>query len=615
VRRPRPGLATTATRPATAAVPQLARARTARARILALAPWAIGALTGAGVAVALLALRRPAPPTRPVVRFGIQLPRDAEPVGARGSTIAFAPSGSQVVYVGKAPSGQRLYSRRMDLPDPVPVPGSEGGILPFFSPDEQFLGFVQGGRIVKVPVGGGPVTPICTVRGEVFGATWLAGDTIVFASESGLMEVPAAGGTVRGIAHGDSIETFSFPEGLPGGRSVLFGITAHGTLTLAALDRRTGKVKRLSQPGGYPRYVTGGFLVLTHPAGIISAVPFDVGRLEVAGPARTIDDKVNIDVTGDFNLGVSRSGDLAYQPSAGDGDRIVLVDRSGTASPIGADSGYLYVPRLSPDGRRVVVVRGTGNLFTNRDLWVFDLLQHTQTRVTFDTTAAWPVWSPDGREIVYTRFPGGTNTFEARLYVVPADGSGSPRALGDKPGAWQATGFEPGGRGIVYSGVSAPQGKQEIWRLGLDSGATPVQVLANNFNNAAPTLSPDGRWLAYTSDESGRSEVYVRSYPGQGGRWQVSLDGGAEPVWSPKGDEIFYRQGDDMMAAGVRSEPAVEITARTRLFKGNYQTAGFFDQDYGVSRDGRQFVMLTPLVTARQSLVVTLNWFDALRRR
>jgi serine/threonine-protein kinase len=235
--------------------------------------------------------------------------------------------------------------------------------------------------------------------------------------------------------------------------------------------------------------------------------------------------------------------------------------------------------------------------------------------VTFDTTATWPVWSPDSREIVYTRYVNGTNNFLGRLYVIPADGSGAPRALGDKPGQWRATGFEPGGRGIVYSGRGSPQGKEEIWRLDLAGSAAPVQVLANGFNNGAPSLSPDGRWLAYTSDEAGRTEVYVRSYPGQGGRWQVSLEGGSEPIWSPKGGEIFYRNGDDMMVATVRAGTAVEITGRSRLFKGSYQAGTLYDQDYGVSGDGRQFVMLERLVTARQALVVTLNWFEGFKRR
>jgi eukaryotic-like serine/threonine-protein kinase len=607
----RPGTATTASRSATGGSPAAPRPRSTRAKAVALAPWAIALLAVGGAA--LSAWRRPAPAARQVVRFGIQLPRDAEPVGATGSTIAFSPDGSQVVYVGKAPSGQRLYARRMDLPDPVAVPGSEGGKLPFFSPDRQWLGFVQGKKLVKVALAGGPVTPICAVSGEVFGATWTVGDSIVFGADSGLMDVPASGGTPRMIARPDSGESFRFPEVLPGDRGVVFGVVAGGALKLAALDRRSGRVKRLAQPGGYPRYVTGGFLVLFDPSGILSAVPFDAERLEVTGPARPIADKLNINFDGDFNAGVSRSGDLAYQPTNSEGHQLVLVDRAGTIRITGTDSGYYYTPRFAPDGRRVALLRGTAPSFANRDLWVFDLIQHTQTRVTFDTAATWPVWSPDGRRMVYTRFMDGPTGFPARLYWVPADGSGSPQPLADQAGQWRATAFEPGGRGIVYSGAPSPGGKEEIWRVGVDSGSVPARILATAFDNGAPSLSPDGRWLAYTANESGRDEVYVRSYPGAGGRWQVSLEGGSEPIWSPKGGEIFYRNGDAMMAAAVRTQPAFEVTGRTQLFQGQYQTAGFRDQDYSVSNDGKTFAMLQRVVSTRQAIVVTLNWFDQFR--
>jgi serine/threonine-protein kinase len=606
----RPGVATTVSRSAMA--PRSAGPKR-RHRLAALAPWGLALLALAGAA--LSAWRRPAPSARQVVRFGIQLPRDAEPVGATGSTIAFSPDGSQVVYVGKAPSGQRLYSRRMDVPDPAPIPGSEGASLPFFSSDRQTLGFVQGGKLVKVALAGGPVTAICNTPGEVFGATWTAGDTIVFGSDSGLMDVPASGGVPRVIARPDSGGTFHFPEALPGDRNVIFGAAVGGQLKLAVLDRRTGKVKRLPQNGGYPRYVTGGFLVISDPSGILSAVPFDAKRLEVTGPARPIADKLNANADGDINVGVSRSGDLAYQSAPTEGLRVLLVDRSGLTRNAGADSGYLYSPRFSPDGRRLSLLRGTTTTYANRDVWVFDMVQRTQSRVTFDTTAGWPIWSPDGNRIVYTKAVAGSADFQGQLYSVPADGSGSSEPLVKQPGQWKATAFEPGGRGLVYSGRSSPGGKEEIWRVGLDSGGAPVKILASPFNNGAPSLSPDGRWLAYTADESGRDQVYVRSYPGAGGRWQVSLDGGTEPVWSPRGDEIFYRTGEAMMAASVRTKPTFEVMGRTTLFTHQYQAASFHDQDYGVSSDGKTFAVLEAIVGVRQAMVVTLNWFDQFRSR
>ena len=609
----RPGAATVPTRSATAAGPALPSPRTARATIMALIPWTVALLAVAGAA--LVAWRRPATPPRHVIRFGIQLPRDAQPVGAVGSTIAFSPGGSQVVYVGKAPSGQRLYSRRMDSPDPVAIAGSEGASLPFFSPDEQGLGFLQGGKLVKVAVTGGPVTPIAAVVGQVYGATWTAGDTVVFATDSGLMDVPAAGGIPRLIARPDTGEAFLFPEALPGGRAVVFGVMGGGSLKLGALDRRTGKVKRLAQQGGYPRYVTGGLLVLNDPAGLITTVPFDVGRLEVTGPARPIADNLTIDVTGDFNAGVSRSGDLVYQPVVSEGNRLMLVDRAGTARNIGGDSAFFYTPRLSPDGRRVAIVRGTTASYVNFDIWVFDMAQRTQTRVTFDTNAAWPVWSPDGRRIVYSRFVDGTIKFAAPLYWVATDGSGSPQPLMRKAGNWKATGFEPGGRGIVFSGFPTQQSKEEIWRVGVDSGAVPVKVLATPFNNSSPSLSPDGRWLAYVADESGRSEVYVRGYPGSGGRWQVSLEGGTEPIWSGRGGEIFYRNRELMMSASVRTQPGFEVTGRTRLFAGEYPLGNWRDHNYSVTGDGKSFAMLERVVGTRQAMVVTLNWFDRFRAR
>ncbi|MEK6768165.1 MAG: protein kinase, partial [Gemmatimonadota bacterium] len=573
---------------------------------------ALAAVAGAGIWKWLGP--QPVFPGRPVVRFGILLPRDAEPVGATGSTIAFSPDGSRIAYVGRAQSGQRLYVRGLDQLDPVPIPGSEGGILPFFSADGQWVGFRQGSRLVKVALAGGPVLPLCDVVGSTFGATWSVGDTIIFASDSGLLDVPAAGGNPRVVAKPDSGEAFRWPDVLPDGRAVLFTVFARGTVKLAALDRRTGAVQRLQQPGAYPRYVTAGFVVISDPSGIISAVPFDARRLEVTGAAMPLADKVFAGPDGDRNLGVSSTGDFAFQASVTAGSRLVLVDRNGSARDAGSDTGYYYAPRLSPDGKRVAVTRWADVNFSSRDVWVVDLVQRTRTRLTFDTTAESPAWTQDGRRIAYTRHPGGVNSFAGQIHWVPADGSGAPESLVVAAGSWSPVTFEPGGRGLVYHGLATEQAKAEIWQLSLAGASTPHQVLASTFHNYQPSLSPDGRWMAYVSTESGRNEVYVRPYPGPGGRWQVSLDGGDEPVWSATGREIFYRNGDRMMTTTVRTQGGFEVGSRAQLFAGTYDRL-LPNRDYDVSRDGQTFIMFQRVQGAEQSVFVTLNWFDRFRAR
>jgi eukaryotic-like serine/threonine-protein kinase len=457
------------------------------------------------------------------------------------------------------------------------------------------------------------VTAVCETSGATYGATWTPGDTIIFATDSALMAVPAAGGQPHVLAKPGQGEAFRWPEAMPDGRAVLLTVMEGKILRLAALVLRTGEVKRLSQTGGYPRYASAGFVVLTDPSGIISAVPFDAGRLETTGNPVPIADKVIINTDGDVNLGVSRSGGFAYQGTIAFGSRALLVDRQGAAREAGSDTGFYYTPRLSPDGRRVAMFRFTDFGFAAADVWVMDLAQHTRTRLTFDTISAGPVWTPDGRRIAYTRYSKGIlGGPTGAIYWVPSDGSGTPESLVVAPGRWVPAAFEPGGRGLIYSGGTLGS-KTEIRRLDLAGSRTDQQVLASSFNNYSPTLSPDGRWLAYVSDESGRPEVYVRPYPGPGGRWQVSLDGGQEPVWSPAGGEIFFRSGDRMMAATVRTQPGFEVEGRTPLFTGSYDQASRY-RDYDVTRDGRTFVMLQPAQSTALSVFVTLNWFDQFRR-
>jgi serine/threonine-protein kinase len=569
----------------------------------------IGVVAGA----ALWQLTHPAtkPTPHPIVRFGIQLPRDARSGGGTGSTIALSPDGGEIAYVGLTPNGSRLFVRAMGDSATVPIAGTEDGTLPFFSPDGKTLGFHQRGKLAQVPVTGGAVTIITAGDQVAYGASWTPDDSIIFATDSGLMIVAAQGGVQRTIARTDGGEAIRFPDVLPDGKAVLFGIVGNGTLKLGALVRRTGRIKRFEQLGGAPRYVTGGFLVLNDPSGLINAVRFDSDRLEVTGKVGTLFDRGSPTGDGDVNFGVARTGDFAFQSINTNGMRLVLVDRRGGTHRVNADSGFYYFPRFSPDGRRVLIVGSPGADPTLRDLWLLDLGQGTRTRITFDSVALFPFWAPDGRHVGYTAFRPGRSPPESPILAIPIDGSGAVESLVVRRGFWSGSASEPRGGGLLYFGAKDESGKQEIWRTAPGKDTTSSRVTSSPFQNFAPSFSPDGRWIAYISDESGRREVYVRPYPGPGGSAVVSLDGGAEPIWSPTGREIFYRSGDKMMAAAVRTQETFVAGARIQLF--TIPTATPLSTtvpNYDVSRDGQSFLMLEPIIGATQDIVVTLHWFD-----
>ncbi len=572
--------------------------------------WAVAGLAAILAAVTAWGARASAPTPHPVIRLTIQLPHAIEPVTAYGSTIAFSPDGSRLAYVGGDGSKQQLYLRRMDSPEPIPIPGSEGARQPFFSPDGAWLGFDLGYLLAKVSLAGGPVLPICRTTEGIRGATWSEDDTITFATDSGLMEVSAGGGTPRRVARPDSGEVFRFPQALPGGLVVLFSVRSRDPVEVAALIRRTGTIKRIGQPGGYPRWVDAGYLVVTSASGIISAVPFDPERLEVTGSPIPVADQAPAYGDGNLNLAVSRTGDIAYQAFPFEGQSLVVLDRAGVIRDSADASGRRYAPRISPDGRRVAVVQLETVDGYRRDVWLRDLLQKTNTRLTFDSTGGWPLWSADGRSIAYTRWPNGSGTMPGMIAITPADGSGPPEDVPIQPGEWAAAALDS--HGLVYYGAPVESARRQIWRISLEKGGKPEPVVVSSYHNFAASLSPDGKWLAYVSNEADRWEVYVRPYSGPGGRTQVSVEGGAEPIWSGAGGELFYRVGNRMMSATVRTSPTFEVTDRRILFTGDYATAAFGDHNYSVSRDGQTFAMLRPVRGSQQAVVLVLHWFENL---
>ena len=571
------------------------------------APLAVAAIA-TSLALWVSVRPRPEPPTRPVARFTLVLPPSA-PMSdfAAGPTVAFSPDGSRIVYVSSVATGSQLFSRRLDELEPVPLVGTQNARNPFFSPDGRSVAYFSGSKLYKLPLAGGPATLVADVPGLALGATWGATDTIVFRSDKGLMEVAAAGGEPRPLLPPDTSrgETYLFPQYLPDARALLLQIRTKGVDRLGALTIATRKLTRFEQPGSNPRYVSAGYVVVATRSGTLLAVPFDASRLEITGSAVPVADGVVVGPGGAARLGMSRDGAFAYVTGPLAVRELVMVDRAGRARALPAEPQGYIAPRLSPDGRRIAVEVDEPDA-VNSDVWLYDMAQHTRTRLTFDQSGHRPIWTPDGRRVVYSR----GQFSQGDLYWIPADGTGPAESLLVAPEDQWAADITPDGRTLLFrSGGAGPV--RSIHTLPLQGPRTPQPFLINEFDNHSPSLSPDGRWVAYVSNESGRLEVYVRPFPGPGGRWQVSLDGGTEPVWARSGRELFYRNGMKLMVAAIALQPAFAVGARRTLFEGNYVNDPVY-RGYDVTRDGEAFVMVRS-PKPMGDFVVVLNWFDQLR--
>jgi dipeptidyl aminopeptidase/acylaminoacyl peptidase len=404
-------------------------------------------------------------------------------------------------------------------------------------------------------------------------------------------------GTVDTLLAADSGATFLHPHGLPGDRALLFTLVRAQAQRLAVLDLVKRKVKPLDLVGSNPQYVGSGYLVYTSPEGTAHAVGFSLDKLDVTGEAVAIADHVRFGRIGNAMLVVSRSGTIV---SAGGNptERVLeLVDRTGRGTPLSRRVGLFQDPRFSPDGRRIAVS-------LNDEIWVLDPAREALVRLSRDSVATRPAWSPDGRDLLFVH-QGEAVT----LRRLRADGTTPAARLLEwsSAGLWEGL-YTTNGRSLIVRTVG--QGARDIWLAPLEGGE-PTVLVSTPASEVAPALSPDGRWLAYSSDESGQYEVYVRAFSG-GERYLVS-DGGTEPVWSADGKELFYRRGPSLIAASVRAGPAFTVLGRTELFSNPEYEVDPTHANYDVAPDGRHFVMVRH-VGGANALTVTLNLFANLDR-
>ena len=542
------------------AEPEAAGTHVAAPQKRSIAPWAVAAVL-ALVALALWAPWR-TEPLKPLVRLEVDLGADVALPAADGrlqDSVILSPDGTRLVYIASvAGAPSRLYTRRLDQLKATELTGTQGAQSPVFSPDGQWIGFFAANKFNKISVEGGAVVPL-TDTGIPGGAAWSVDGRILLGGlfNIGMRLVPPSGGQVAKltdlgsgeIAHGQ-------PQFLPGGKFALFAVyhqaASADTTSLEAISLSDGKRKVVARGGTNPHYLPSGHLVYLNN-GTLFAIPFDPGKLvETTDNAIPILDDVKVDpITTLSALSFSSNGTLVYRKGGAGavaGESILeWIDAAGKRSPLMTKAGAYGPARLSPDAKRLAMAVVEGG---SQDVWVYDAQRDNMTKLTFGGgNSADPIWTPDGRFVIFQK-PG------EGLYWALADASGQPQHLIEAKSVLVPWSMSRDGKRLAFFEV----GKADGWihtaevteEGGVLKAGKPERFFESKFNEVTPEFSPDGRWIAYQTQESGRFEVVVRAFPapasGQGGTWQVSTNGGTAVRWSRNSHELLYQEGDRIMA-------------------------------------------------------------------
>ncbi|HEY6508625.1 MAG TPA: protein kinase [Vicinamibacterales bacterium] len=591
-------------------------------RVATIAVAAAGLLASALLALGVVHFREAAAVvTRaPIARVVIQLPLGDQLDHKANPALALSPDGTKLAYVGvRGNAARQLFLRVMDGTDAKAIAGTEGAHVPFFSPDGQWVGFFAQGKLKKVPADGGIAQVLCDAPSGM-GADWATEDTIYFMpfNTSGVWKVAASGGTPQEVTKLDRSKgevSHRWPQLLPGGSALLFTVwngPGWDEKSLQMQDLQTGERRVLAEGASTGRYVTSGHLVYNRDGvQTLMALPFDVERLEVTGgPAVALAERVWEGGAEGAQYATSNTGTMAYVAShpARYERRMVWVDRTGKVEPLTAMPRPYYDPRISPDGRQFAV----SSEEASERVWTFDFARPILTALTGAGSSQAPVWTPDGMRVIYR----GTRMGFRNVFWRAADGSGEEARLTTSDNLHTPVSVSPDGKHLAYAEVDPATGT-DIWLLALDGNGAAEPFLRTTAGEGNAHFSPDGRWLAYVSDESGRAEVYVQPFPSPGSKWMISTDGGNEPVWSRDGRELFYRNGDRMMTVAIATERGFVAGLPRQLFEGAFEPTGTGTSGFDVSLDGRRFLMVQPTAPERPAtqVDVVINWFEELKQR
>ncbi len=538
-------------------------------------------------------------------------------------SITVTPDGTRIVYVGN--DGAQLFVRALDTLDPVAIVTGRPR-TPFVSPDGQWVGFFDSNELRKVPITGGPSIVIATTDLASRGAAWTPDDTIVFATGNpaiGLQRVSARGGTAEVLTRPDRARgegAHVWPELLPGGRAVLFTITAAAggldSAQVAVQDLQTNAQTILVRGGSHAKYVSSGHLVYTS-GGALRAVPFNLSGRVVSGTSIPVVQRLATTQTGGGQFSLTADGTLVYVDLGGrvQARTLTWVDRTGNEEKLTAPPRFYVQPRVSPDGTKVA-------LYINdqeRDIWIWDLQRATLTRLTTDSSNdLYPVWSSDNRRIIFASSRDGIG-----IWSQAADGTGVAERLNASKNRQVPFAVAPDGS-LVFGDLGGTMASADIMRDTLNADHRSTPLVQSKFDERNGIVSPNGRWLAYDSDSSGRHEVYVTSFPNVGSGQLVSTAGGWKPLWAPNGKELFYETLDrTLMRVAVDTNsptwnagaPIKLFDSSRRYFLGGDSSTG---RTYDVSPDGQRFLMIKlpgdEPVAMPPSLIVVQNWVEDLKR-
>ena len=595
--------------------------------------WAITMAVVVLIAIALAIgyVQRAPKPAQPM-RLSAELGADVALYLDYGANAVLSPDGTRLVFAAVGTDKTRhLYVRSLDQMQATVLSGTEGARDAFFSPNGQWIAFFAGNKLKKVSVQGGAVVTLCDASGDR-GGSWGDDDSIVFAAgnREGLSKVSSAGGKPQPLTTLNQQAgeiTHRWPQVLPGSKDVIFTDHTSGgqfdDADIAVYSAASGKVKTLLHGGSYARYLSSGHLVYVHN-GTMFAVLFDIKQMEVTGQPAPVEEGVSSNPsTGGAQISFSDSGTFVYiaRSAVSQDVSIYWMDAAGKFTPLRETPGDYDSPAISPDGKRLAMDLTNGN---RTDIWVYEWERDTLTRLTFKGEANFnPLWTPDGKRIVYRSSEKGT---AGNLWWIRADGGGDAQRLTEGKDQQVPWSWSPNGKTLVFHQLN-PATNWDIMTMSVEGSektgwkpGEPKPFVNSNSAEVYPAFSPDGRWIAYFSNESAGGEVFVRPFPGPGGKWQISTGGGALPVWSRNGKELFYRTFDSkiMVVNYTTSNDSFHADKPRLSSPGQFSNRGT-TLNYALHPDGKRFAVLkAPNATEAapiKNVSFIFSFFDELRRK